>query len=229
MFHRTTVSIAATLTALSVALFLLTGCEGTSADERPEAAAEDSVWTDLKEAIVGERHTVPAGTVIAVRLGQSLSSKENRSGDEFVATLGHDLEAEGEVLAPAGSEVTGRVVGAEDGGRVKGRAHLVLTLETLRVGEEVYDLEVHPLTWKAKGTKKKDALKIGGASGIGAALGAILDGGDGAAKGAGAGAAAGTAFVLLTKGDQVELGVEQTLRFTLEDDLELPVARPSRP
>ena len=58
-------------------------------------------------------------------------------------------------------------------------------------------------------------MKVGVASGIGAAIGAIAGGGKGAAIGAGAGAAGGTGLVLGTRGEAAELPAETVLSFKL--------------
>ena len=62
---------------------------------------------------------------------------------------------------------------------------------------------------------------IGIAAGVGTAIGAIAGGGSGAAKGAAIGGGAGTGVVLATKGDEVELGPEARIKFTLEKPVEI--------
>jgi len=52
--------------------------------------------------------TLPAGTVIPVRLNDWLSSDKNQSGDRFSATLEQPLVANGWVVAVRGQVVTGR-------------------------------------------------------------------------------------------------------------------------
>src|ERR1043166_7966317 len=61
--------------------------------------------------------TIPAGTLISARLGESLSSHRNRPGDSFMATLDQPLTADGFVIAERGARVEGRVVAAEEAGR----------------------------------------------------------------------------------------------------------------
>jgi hypothetical protein len=71
------------------------------------------------------------------------------------------------------------------------------------------------ITRDANSTKKKDAMKIGIGSGVGAAIGAIAGGGKGAAIGAAAGGGAGTGVVLGTHGDAAVIPSESVLHFTL--------------
>src|SRR5204863_1611612 len=54
--------------------------------------------------------TIPAGTVIAVRTLDGMSTKNAKSGNEFDATLSEPLVAEGHTLANTGASVVGRVV-----------------------------------------------------------------------------------------------------------------------
>jgi hypothetical protein len=105
---------------------------------------------------------------------------------------------------------------------VKGRAVLGVRLRSLKgKGGQVLEIETQPVVLAAEGTKKKDALKVGIASGIGAAIGAIAGGGKGAAIGAGAGAAGGTGVVLATRGDAAVLPVESLLNFRLSKELKV--------
>jgi hypothetical protein len=68
-----------------------------------------------------------AGTILAVRLGQTLSSARNRPGDNFSATLTQPLVAGGWVIAERGARVDGRVV--DLGQSVQGDAHLGISIE----------------------------------------------------------------------------------------------------
>ncbi len=151
-----------------------------------------------------------------VRTTSTISSKTHAAGTMFSATLDRALTLGGRVLAPLGSRVEGVVSSVDTGGKVKGRASLALRLTsiTLADGRSV------PCTtgsWgvQARGTKKKDALKIGVGAGIGAAIGAIAGGGRGAAIGAGAGGGAGTGVVLATRGEPAVVAAESRIRFVL--------------
>ncbi len=164
---------------------------------------------------------IPAGTRVEVRLLNAIGSAENKDGDRFTATLDQDLTADGKVVAPRGSSVTGKVISATPSGRVKGRANMAIALTEIQLKSATYPLQTNTLSFEAEGTKKKDALKVGGGAGIGAAIGAIAGGGKGAAIGAAIGAGAGTATVLATKGKEVKLGAEDKLSFVLREDLQV--------
>lgn len=167
--------------------------------------------------------TVPEGTVIEIRLEERVASDQKRTGDQFKARLDRDIEVAGEVIFPVGTEVTGKILEASESGRVEGRAHLELALESLRRDEEKFAIRTNPIAVEAEGSKGRDAKIVGGAAAVGALIGAITGGKKGAAVGAASGAGAGTAGVLITKGDEVELPRERLLSFRLEEPLEVRV------
>jgi hypothetical protein len=159
--------------------------------------------------------TIAAGTPIKIRTGTTLSTKDTRSGETFTGTLAEPLAIEGQVVAPRGTQVSGKVVNSDPGGRVKGLATISVRLTQLRVGDRNVNIETGTVTRQAHATKRKDAAKVGIGAGIGAAIGAIAGGGQGAAIGAGAGGAAGTGLVLATHGDPAIIGAESVLTFKL--------------
>lgn len=204
---------------------LLAGCQDrqVSADEPAGGEQPATSWVDrLQTVFQSDTYTVPSGTKISIRLGQAISTAANRSGDRFSATLDEAIEVDGKLLAPRGSDVVGRLTHVDDSDRVKGRAMLTMTLESLVVDGEKYRIHTHPIAIQAEGTKKDDATVIGGSTAAGAVIGAIAGGKKGAAVGAGVGAGAGTGYVLATKGKEVEYGPETRFTFTLSEDLELP-------
>lgn len=54
--------------------------------------------------------TLAAGSVLPIRIGQSISSARNQPGDTFVATLAQPLVVDGWVIAERGARVEGRVM-----------------------------------------------------------------------------------------------------------------------
>jgi hypothetical protein len=132
-----------------------------------------------------------------------------------------DVTSDGHVLAPAGSELRGRVTAAVDSGRVKGRARLAFAFDTLVVDGESYPISARATDITAENTHKKDAAIIGGGALAGGIIGAIADGKGGAGKGALIGGAAGTGAVLATKGKQVSLpaGTQINVKLTAPADL----------
>ena len=168
---------------------------------------------------------LPAGSLVTVRLDDPLSSKTNRTGQNFRARLDSDLMSGDKLLAPEGSVVTGRLTKVVKSGKVKGRAEMSLTLTSINTGSDTYDWDTSTLHFEAEESKKSDAKKIGIAAGAGALIGALTGGKKGAGLGAAIGAGAGTGATLMTRGKEIEFGVEQLFQFESQRDLELKIIR----
>ncbi len=162
---------------------------------------------------------IPSGTRFEVRLLDPISSADNKSGDTFKAALEQDLVADGKIVVPRGSTVTGRLMGVKASGRVEGRAAMSITLTEVMIGETAYPIQTNTLSFEAEKTTKQDATKVGIGAGVGAIIGAIAGGGKGAAIGAAVGGGAGTATVLATKGKEVKFALEDKFSFVLSNDL----------
>jgi hypothetical protein len=161
--------------------------------------------------------TVPAAAKLEVRLAEKLSTKKNKAGDTFRATLNQRLEVGGIVVA-AKAEVEGRITDLQRSGRVKGLGELHLVLTRLRISEGPWvAISTESFVQTAESTAGSDAKKAGVAAGIGATIGAIAGGGKGAAIGAGTGAAAAGGVLLATRGKPAELAVEAVITFQLAD------------
>jgi len=163
----------------------------------------------------GNKITVPAGTTLTVRLGQSLSSKTSKTGQSFAATVQNSVSVGGKVVIPAGSPAHGKVLDAKKQGAFKGAADLALELTSVTVHGQTYAISTGEWAQAEKGKGKRTAGVIGGGAAGGAIIGAIAGGGKGAAIGAGAGAAAGTAVAAGTGGKNVNLPAESSLSFKL--------------
>ena len=100
---------------------------------------------------------------------------------------------------------------------------MALRLEKITVGEESYPIRSNTLRFEAEGTEKRDAKRIGIATGAGAVLGAIAGGGKGAAIGAVIGAGTGTGVTMATPGDEVEFRTEQMFQFELVRSVEMKI------
>lgn len=159
-----------------------------------------------------------AGSTFEVKLAGGLSTKANRSGQPFSAELALPLEDGDWVIADRGAAVQGTIVESNPGGRVKGVAFLVLTLNSLKLADgRTVDLKTDSFTQKARTTHGKDATKIGVGAGAGAVIGGIAGGGKGAAVGALVGGGAGTGVVLATRGDPATLAAGTRLTFRLAE------------
>jgi hypothetical protein len=199
---------------------LLAGCSKPSDQQStPDASASpsmvDSANKAVKKALEPKPLVVPADTVVAVVLDQSISSKTSRSGDKFSATVESPIEIEGKVAIPKGARAQGVVRDAKAAGRFKGGAALVLELTSIEVNGKDHEVQTSSAMMSSKGKGKRTAVMVGGGAAGGAAIGAVAGGGKGAAIGALIGAAAGTGGAGFTGNRDITLTAETPLDFKL--------------
>jgi hypothetical protein len=156
-----------------------------------------------------------------VSVDQTLASDKNHSGDGFQATLAKEIVVDGKTIIPRGAHVIGRVTQARASGRLKTPASLVLTLTSIEVAGQSYDLTTSSVARQGSSHKKRDILAIGGGAGAGALIGALAGGGKGAAIGGGVGAGAGTAGAAITGKQDITISAETILSFRLERPIEV--------
>jgi hypothetical protein len=165
-------------------------------------------------------YTLKAGTTLRVWTTSALSTKSNQTGETFSATLAEPIEHDGWVIAEKGAHVRGVILESDPGGRVKDTASLAVTINCLTLADgRTVALVVDSVGQAAKSSKGKDAKRIGIATGVGAAIGAIAGGGKGAAIGAGIGGGAGAAHTMATRGEPAVIPAETELTFVLTEPI----------
>lgn len=151
--------------------------------------------------------TLPAGTVLPVDLETAVGSDISRVEQPVHGRLRRAIVEHGVEVIPAGAAISGHVTAAERPGKVKGLGHVAFRFTQLDTpGAGTSHISTAVISRTAPATKKQDTMKIGAPAAAGAAIGAIVGGGDGAAKGAVIGGAAGTGYVLSTRGKEVRVG-----------------------
>ena len=175
---------------------------------------------------VPPRLTIQTGKFVTVRVNQPLSSDRSHPGDDFTGTLERPIVVDGIVVAQRGQTVAGRVVEAQKAGRVKGVSRLAVQLTDLTLvdGQQV-PIQSQLLSGTGETSKGRDAGAIAGTTGVGAAAGAIGDGGMGAGIGAAAGAVVGTVGVLLTRGHATVIYPESLLTFRIQAPVTISTER----
>jgi type IV secretion system protein VirB10 len=166
---------------------------------------------------------IPKGAHALLKLVNSVSTRTAREGDYVYLRTATPIVADGAVIVPVDSYVTGVVTHSKRSGRVTGRAELSIRIETLTLNSgKVVKMSPSLATVDSEGTEQRvvgkegevkqggtkgaDAEKIATTGGVGAAIGGLADRSwKGAGIGAGAGAGVGLATVLLTRGKEVEL------------------------
>jgi hypothetical protein len=166
--------------------------------------------------------TIPAGTRISVRTIDSIDSTKNRVGDRFQASLEEPLFVDGNIVAPKGADVYGRLEESKQTGTFAGRSELKLELTGIVVHGRTVPLVTgeYGISGKSKGASTAKRT-VGGAA-IGSIIGALAGGGKGAAIGAGTGAGVGAGSEIITKGDQVKIPSETLLEFILQQSVTIP-------
>jgi hypothetical protein len=170
--------------------------------------------------------TVASGTLISVRLGETISTERNRQGDSFIATLDEPLVIDGLVIAEKGARANGRIVNLVEAGRVKGLARLSLELTSVMTSDN-QKIALRTASFEKQGptSKAEDTQKVGIGAAIGAAIGAIAGGGTGAAIGAATGGAAGGGAVAATRGKPAVLAAETRISFRVEQPVTITERR----
>jgi len=170
--------------------------------------------------------TLKAGTLLPVRLVETVSSDRNHPGDTFTATLDEPLVVDGFVIAEKGSRAEGRIVDTQQAGKLKGLSVLAIELTQLRTSDgQRVEISTDSFTKMGPESKGSDAAKVGGGAALGAIIGAIAGGGKGAAIGAGVGGAAGTGAVVATRGKPAVLPSETKISFRVNHSVTLTERR----
>ncbi len=213
--HRHLVMFASLFLFLWAAISI--GCSSKPAEESSDST---SAPPSKSASLFGPKEiTLPAGTVLTVRLASTVGSKTNSTGDRFNATIATPVASDGKVVLPKGAEVQGKVAQAVPQGRFKGGASLSLALESVTVGGDAYDIKTSSVSRYQKGKGKRTAAMIGGGAGGGALIGGLAGGGKGALIGALLGGGAGTAGAAYTGEKEIVLPAESMLSFKLTESL----------
>lgn len=171
--------------------------------------------------------TVPPGRHLAVELVSDLSSAGSRAGDTFRVRVARDVEADGELAIPAGSEVHGLVSEAVSAGAKRGRpAKLVLKFTDLVLPDGATVPIRATLEEIGESRPGRKAATVGGGAAAGAVLGRVLAGsgsrGKGTVIGALVGALAGAAIASQTAAsEEIEIPAGTLFNLRLDEAVEI--------
>jgi type IV secretion system protein VirB10 len=189
---------------------------------------------------------IPAGTKIPLSLKQAISTKNAKEGDAVYAETAFPFVLDNRVVVPAGTYVQGKISHVQRGGRVKGRAEILMhftsfiypsgytvmlpgSVENMPGADRTSMKDTEGTIRQDKDTGKKieDAARNGAYGGaVGGIGGGLATGGvNGARIGAGAGAAAGIAWALLKRGSDVKLDVGTSIEMEIQRPIAVDASR----
>lgn len=189
------------------------------------------------ETFAQRLYTVETGTIIRVRMNETLSSKDARVGDNFTTNVTEPVYSNnGVVVVPTGSTVVGRVdavtkakKGGDPGTISVSFTEIKLPNGTNRIiNGSLTSLDTKTAKSDNEGTASGDDRKndkiifIGGGAGGGAIIGGIIGGGKGALIGGILGAIGGLAGERLTKGEEATVKTGTEFGVILNKSVSLP-------
>ena len=159
--------------------------------------------------------TIPAGTLLRVRLAETLDTAHLKTGTFFQATAAADVYQNGVLAIPRGAVLTGQVIESKKPGDLGGSAELRLQLDSINLGGTVFPLASD--VWSSKGPNKAGYTvgNTAGGAALGAIIGGLIGGGSGAAIGAGVGGVGGLSASSATNGPRLILPAEAQVDFHL--------------
>src|SRR5215472_323878 len=185
---------------------------------------------------------IPAGTKVALSLKQAISTKTAKEGDAVYAITSFPVALDNRILIPTGTYVQGKIVHIQRGGRMKGRAELMIHFTSLIYPsgytvmlpgalENVPGAE-HATTNGSEGTIRQDSdtgkkvETVAKTAGTGAAIGGVSTGTwKGAGIGGGIGAGVGAAIGMLSRGADVRLEPGTSVEMVIQRDVPLDERR----
>lgn len=161
--------------------------------------------------------TIPAGSMLRIRINRGLDSSHIQPGTTFDGTVLNDVAADGAIAIPRGAAVQGTVVDARKAGTLKGQGELSLEINSVTLGGVVYPLSTQ--LWEQYGHDKSSTTVNSaiGLGALGAIIGGIAGGGAGAAVGAAAGAGVGVAGSAASPSGRVVVPPEAVITFQLAE------------
>ena len=139
-----------------------------------------------------EKTMIPAGSILHMKLTTTLTSKTNKTGDQFTGQVTQPIVVNGKEMVPKYSQVTGHVAFVKPSKRIKGKALMRLVIDKVVTPDEdrqfllpstLEDTNNAPCahtkdeegTLEGCGKSKKDALEGAGIAGaMGAGAGATV-------------------------------------------------------
>src|SRR5580698_1589647 len=202
--------------------------------------AAGSLWAQDQAVSPTAEFTVESGVKIPLSLINSVSTKHSQEGDKVYLETAFPILANGRIVIPVGSYVSGTVTEIKKPGRVKGRGEIYVRFDTLTLPNGVTrdfrsrmgsldasstgNLDRAEGRVESEGDKLGDTRTIAETTATGASVGSIAGAASksipmGLGIGAGAGAAAGLIAVLAMRGPDAVLSKGSTVEMILDRPL----------
>jgi hypothetical protein len=123
---------------------------GSQTTPSPSALAVPNAGSGPTRGVPFHPQTLPAGTLLSVRLNEAISSDNRGQGSAFTASLDEPIVVDGRTVLAPGANVSGRVESAQASSLSDRRGYLCMKLNSIEVGGR--DLSMSTSTLYAKGT-----------------------------------------------------------------------------
>jgi type IV secretion system protein VirB10 len=216
-----------------VLCMLLGGCAAAQISSTPAGTSAASIHA--------EALTIPAGTRVPLSLKQAISTKTAKEGDSVYAETTFPFALNDRIVIPPGTYVQGKISHVKRGGRVKGRAEILVHFTSM-IYPSGYTVMLPGSVENVPGAQKstvkgsegtvqqdrdtgKKVETVAGTATTGAIIGGLSGGGKGAGIGAGAGGVAGLAVAMLSRGSDVRLEPGTSIEMEIQRDVQVDASR----
>jgi hypothetical protein len=119
---------------------------------------------------------IPAGYPVTIHLQLALSSASSRPGDPFDAVLDEPIVVRGQILAPRGSVLIGKVLDAKPADKFEEPSYLRLALTAISLGGKMIPIQTSSIFVKRGSHEQRNVTIVRDGSGKkGALIGASVD------------------------------------------------------
>lgn len=165
-------------------------------------------------------NNVPAGTMVNVSLGTTISSKDANSGDAWQGTVTDNVTTGSGIIIPAGSKVAGVVTGVVPA-KKGDLAMLDVAVRSVEVDGKTTSLDANTQPVVAGSPRARNLGAIAGGAAAGALIGKAVGDGKNAAAGGIIGGATAAGVVAASKGYQVILKSGTVMNFTVNETVSM--------
>jgi hypothetical protein len=195
--------------AIVMAVVLALGCLAVAQNEKPSPTVRQEAQQAQPQPETTQQQTsnsdswgglsLPAGTMVRMKLETMISSTASRPGDTFAGRVTQDVSLNGKIVVPVGAAVQGTIEAVNEPRRAKGKPMIMLrpNLITMPNGERynvsmvVVDTPAETSTKvdnegriQGPGRQRRDNIELAAAAGGGTLVGGLTGGTKGALIGA---------------------------------------------